>query len=105
MKLIPKDAQGFEKFVYLFAEIGAAAWILFVYLSAFGVFHNFYSEDCKAAGAGWKIPGLIFLALSVWQFRRLVIASVYPSVKQIVFFVVLLILSICSMAGFVFGAA
>src|SRR5574338_1715017 len=100
MKLIPKDAQGFEKFVYLFAELGAAAWILFVYLSAFGVFHNFYSEDCAKSGVVWHIVGFVFLGLGVLQFRSLTIAKVDPTVMQIVSFFLLLTLSVCSMAGF-----
>jgi hypothetical protein len=66
MRLFPKDAVGFEKFVYAFGYGIPVVLYLFMQLSAFGVFHNLYSAACKAAGWGWKIPGgLITLILFV----------------------------------------
>jgi hypothetical protein len=67
MKLIPQDARGFEKFVYI---IGFGLPILllpFMVLSAWGVFHNYYSVACQDAGWGWKIPGTLFFLGVVYE--------------------------------------
>lgn len=96
MSLIPKDAKGFEKAVYVFVPVIAAGLLLFMYLSAFGVFHNFYSEACKLAGWGWKIPGIALLAFAVWYFIQLN----YGYKKNVFWFYACIVLSLLSMAGF-----
>lgn len=65
MRLFPKDAVGFEKVVYAFGYGIPVALYLFMQLSAFNLFHNFYSQACKAAGWGWKIPGAILTLILV----------------------------------------
>lgn len=98
MSLIPKDAKGFEKAVYVFVPLGAAALLLFMYLSAFNVFHNFYSAACKEAGWAWKIPGLIFLVWAIWYFFQLN----YGYKKNQIPFYALLALSLATMCGFAY---
>lgn len=96
MSLIPKDAKGFEKFVYVFVPVVGLGLLLYMYLSAFGVFHNFYSEACKLAGGWWKIPGLLLLGGAIWQYKQLVDGEVMkPHVM-----IILLALSLLAMAGF-----
>lgn len=71
MKLFPKDATTVgEKAVYVITFGGAGLLYLFMQLSAFGVFHNFYSDACKAAGWGWKVPGLLLTALLVYNIYK-----------------------------------
>lgn len=63
MRVFPKDATSVgEKAVYVIGYGIPVIIFLYLQLSAFGVFHNFYSVACKAAGWGWKIPALIFTA-------------------------------------------
>jgi hypothetical protein len=60
MRIFPKDAVGFEKVVYAAGYGIPVILYLFMQLSAFNLFHNFYSQACNAAGWGWKIPGVVF---------------------------------------------
>lgn len=96
MRLIPKDAQGFEKAVYVFVPVLLIAGLLFMYLSAFGVFHNFYSEACKLAGWIWKIPGLSLLILAIWYFFQLS----YGYKKSPFWLWAMIVFSLLSMTGF-----
>jgi hypothetical protein len=65
MRLFPKDAVGFEKVVYALGFGIPVILILWLELSALGLFHNFYSVACKAAGWGFQVAGTVCFAILV----------------------------------------
>lgn len=68
MSLIPKDATSVgEKMVYVIAwGIPAVIYLIFL-LSAFQVFHNFYSIAAASAGIGWRIGGSICTVILAYE--------------------------------------
>lgn len=102
MPLIPKDATGFEKFVYIFAELFCPALILFMVLSAFQVFHNDYSAVCKIASPHWlwKSLGIVFLLSSGGIFYAMKEDLLEATRGSLFFLIALLGLSFSSFAGF-----
>lgn len=72
IKIWPKDAKGFmEKTGYVLMYVAVPFVYIYMQLSAFGVFNNFYATACKSAGWGWKIPGLILTAAFVYSIYEL----------------------------------
>jgi hypothetical protein len=60
------DATPFEKFVTYFAAFGCSAWVLFVYLSIWGVIGgNAFSANADKASAGMHTLGFIFFMVFV----------------------------------------
>jgi len=102
MKLIPKDAKGFERFVYLFAPVFCAALILFMVLSAFQVFNNFYSQACKEAGPVWKVLGSLCLAYTGYRFYKLASDKKEAGKSTNVTLLLLLILTFLLFCGFAY---
>lgn len=61
MSLFPKDAVTTgEKVVYSVGFGIPVVLFLYLFLSAFGVFHNFYADACAQAPGWCKILGLLF---------------------------------------------
>lgn len=61
MRIFPKDAPTIgEKIAYSLGFGIPVVLFLFMLLSAFGIFHNFYSEACAEAGLVWRAVGLVF---------------------------------------------
>lgn len=96
MKLYPKDATSTgERAIYIGVEFFAAGLFLFMWLSAFNVFHNFYSVACIKAGWGWKFPGVLITAIFLY--------NLYVGIKdeeREVSFLLILVLAILSLASF-----
>lgn len=99
MKLYPKDATSAgEKALYIGCELFAVGLYLFLFLSAFGLFNNFYATACKDAGFWWKIPGLISTAVAVW-FTYLIVSDA-PSKPSLIGVGIAVALSIGFYCGF-----
>lgn len=102
MRLIPEDAKGFEKFVYVFAEVFCPALILFMVASALQVFHNDYSDACKGESILWKVLGFAFLAGAGYLFYSMKEDKIEATRGSLFALVALLGLAFCSFAGFTF---
>jgi hypothetical protein len=60
------DASWFEKFVTYFAAFGCSAWVLFVFLSIWGVIGgNAFSANADKASAGMHTLGFVMFLVFV----------------------------------------
>lgn len=100
MKLIPNDAKGFERAVYIFAETFCPALILFLILSALQVFHNDYSDACKGVFWAWKVFGVVLLGVAGVQFWAMKEDRLEATRGSLFVLFILLAASFCSFAGF-----
>lgn len=67
--LVPKDAVGFEKFVYIFVELGVVILYAVAQLSVWGVLNNTLTSNAKTALPFWHIVGFLLLLFSlVWGY-------------------------------------
>jgi hypothetical protein len=105
-KLIPKDATTtVEKIAYVGMNLVLPLLYVYMLLSAFQVFKNFYQKAVAAAGWAWYIPGILFTALLVYSVivfandEDVVIGKVKikPSLGYIA---ILFVLSLLAYAGF-----
>jgi hypothetical protein len=67
MRLVPKDAKGFEKFVYIFVEVFVVGWLFVFQLSAWQILKNDYQRAVAEASWMWHVVGgiLSFIAIAV----------------------------------------
>lgn len=84
-----------EKILYTLLAIG----LLFLQLSAFGVFNNYYAAACEAAGWGWKVAGAFLTAVSVFIFINQS-QTHNPSRGIIILGGIIHVLALCAYAGF-----
>ena len=108
MRLVPQDAQGFEKFVYLFVEFFVTGWFLVYQLSAWGILKNQYQRVVAEAGFGWHILGAVLFILAVATpvlaaKDKLLFLGEKQGTAVNVFAFILLVLSVPAYAGFVWN--
>lgn len=94
----PKDVRTTGEKIEYVAVIGFVGFlILFMQLSAFGVFNNLYARACEGEGA-WKIAGLLLSAASVYMGYRE--SQRAANVGRIIIIVAIYILALGAYAGF-----
>lgn len=99
MSFYPKHAKTkSDRIQHLVLIIGVGGLLLFMHLSAFGVFDNLYARACEGEGA-WKIVGLLLSAASLWQFRLLSISR-NPTIGRIILAGLTMVLALMAYAGF-----
>lgn len=101
MSLFSKDTSFMEKVSLLFP----VALIAFMYASAFGVFHNFYSVAVAAAKphALWFTLGFIFTASWIYTTYKATVNGVTRgSFAPVVLIGIGIVLSLLSFCGFAY---
>lgn len=73
--------------------------LLFMQLSAFGLFNNYYATACEASGWGWKVAGAFLTAVSVFIFIHQS-QTHNPSRGIIILGGIIHVLALCAYAGF-----
>jgi hypothetical protein len=101
MIFFPKHAKTkTDRIQHLVLVIGVGGLLLFMHLSAFGVFNNLYADACKGEGL-WKLVGLALSGFSLFQFWHLSQTS-SPSTGRIVAAGLTMVLALNAYAGFTY---
>jgi hypothetical protein len=84
----------------------AGLLVLFMIIEGlFNAFNTFYGQNAAAAGAGWKILGIVCLAISGIIFWLSAKSNKGITTGSVILAGVFLVLALCAFAGFSFDIA